>query len=156
MTAVRLAAAGAAALLVLSACGDGEPDPYAVPEDLRGYCAEVEDQQPAISEALAAGGRTGLVEALPSFEALAEKSPDDIADEWAVVVGRTRDLVAALEAAGVAPADYDRRRPPAGTSPEERQAIDAAAQALVSTATGSAMTAVQQHARDVCKTPLAL
>ncbi|UMG92626.1 hypothetical protein [Nocardioides sp. TF02-7] len=105
---------------------------------------------------MAAGGRTGLVAALPSFEALAERSPDDIADEWTVVVARTRQLVDALEAAGVDPATYDRRRPPPGTTPAQRQAIDAAAQALVSTTTGSAMAAVQQHARDVCKTPLAL
>jgi hypothetical protein len=149
-------AAAAVALLVLAGCGSDEPEAYQVPERFRAYCAEVEAQQAAISEALGEGGSTGLIRALPSFEALEAEAPDDIADDWAVVVGRSRDLVDALEEAGVDPATYDREQPPAGLTPDERDAIDAAASALVSPTTGNAMAAVQQHSRDVCKAPLAL
>lgn len=152
------AAALAAALLGVGGCGGGdEDDPYAVPERFQDYCDEVEALRAPIGDALSTGGETtGLIKALPSFEKLAAKAPDDIADDWAVVVDRIHDLVDALDEAGIDPATYDRKDPPAGLTPEQRDEIDAAAVALVSTATAQAMSSVQQQARDVCKTPLAL
>ncbi|WP_183094967.1 hypothetical protein [Nocardioides stalactiti] len=154
---MRGVAAGAALLVLLTGCGGGDDDPYAVPERFEDYCEEVEAQQVLISDALSAGGDTsGLIKALPSFEALAAKSPDDIAEEWETVVDRIHDLVAALDAAGVDPDTYDRKDPPAGLDPDAKDDIDAAATALVSATTASAIADVQQHARDVCKTPLTL
>jgi len=156
---VRLGAAAAVAVALLgsSGCGSDDNDPYAIPEEFRAYCEEVETQQAPITDALASGGEaSGLIRALPSFEELAAKSPDDIADEWEVIVDRIDDLVDALDAAGVDPDSYDRRNPPAGLDQERKDAIDAAATALVSATTGAAMSGVQQQARDVCKTPLAL
>ena len=147
-------AAAAALLVALAGCGEDD-DPYAVPDRFEGYCEEVAEQQAAIGRALESGGEaTGLIRALPSFEALAEKAPDDIADDWEVVIERIDGLVGALEDAGVDPASYDRRKPPTGLDREQRDAIDAAAVALVSTTTAQAMSSVQQQARDVCKTPL--
>lgn len=153
-----LAASVAVGLLVVAGCGsDDDGDPYAIPERFQDYCEEVDARQGEITEALAAGGETsGLIQALPSFEALAAKAPDDIADDWDVVIERIHDLVDALDAADVDPDSYDRRHPPAGLDPDDRDAIDAAATALVSATTGHAMSSVQQHARDVCKTSLAL
>ncbi|MDZ5622179.1 hypothetical protein [Nocardioides bizhenqiangii] len=152
-----LAACAAVALLAVAGCGSDEDDPYAIPERFEAYCEEVEARQVEISEALASGGQaSGLIQALPSFEALAEQAPDDIADEWEVVIERIGDLVDALDAAGVDPDSYDRRDPPAGLDAEEKATIDAAATALVSATTARAMSGVQQHARDVCKTALAL
>jgi len=157
---LRSGAVLCAAVILLCAAGCGsadEDDPYAIPERFQDYCEEVESRQAPISDALSSGGQaSGLIRALPSFEALAEKSPDDIADEWDIVIDRIRDLVDALDAAGVDPDSYDRRDPPAGLDADERAAIDAAATALVSAATGQAMGGVQQQARDVCKTQLAL
>jgi hypothetical protein len=159
-TAVRSTVAACAAVVLLGAAGcgnDDEDDPYAIPDRFQDYCEEVESRQVPISDALSSGGQaSGLIRALPSFEALAEKAPDDISDEWEVVIDRIRELVQALDAAGVDPDSYDRRHPPAGLEAEERAAIDAAATALVSAATGRAMSGVQQQARDVCKTQLAL
>ena len=158
-TTVRsgLAACAAVALLGVGGCGSDEDDPYAIPDRFEAYCEEVEAQQVELGEALASGGRaSGLIRALPSFEALAEQAPDDISDEWEIVIERIGDLVDALDAAGVDPDTYVRRDPPAGLDAEEKATIDAAATALVSATTGRAMTGVQQHARDVCKTPLAL
>ena len=65
-------------------------------------------------------------------------------------------LVEALDNAGVDPATYDRDKPPAGVTDEERAAIDAAARRLTAPETATALEAVQQQARDVCKTPLSL
>ncbi|CAN5368108.1 hypothetical protein BH09ACT12_BH09ACT12_37470 [soil metagenome] len=131
---------------VTSGCGD---DP------IESYCAEVEVQQKPITEAVAAGA-TGLLLALPSFEALRDKAPDDIADKWAVVVQRISVLEEALDDAGVDPASYDPEQPPADLSKDELAAITAAASGLVTEATTEALDSVQQHARDVCKTPLSL
>ncbi len=151
-----LVAAAATALFALAACNSADDDPYAIPDRFRSYCEEVEARQVQISDALATGGQaSGLIRALPSFEALAAQAPDDIADEWDVVIQRIRDLVDALDAAGVDPDTYDRRRPPAGVGAEEKAVIDAAAEALVSATTGRAISSVQQQARDVCKTRLA-
>ena len=159
-TTVRwaLAVCAATALIGVAGCGGSdEDDPYAIPERFQDYCEEVEARQVEISDALASGGQTsGLIRALPSFEALAEKAPDDISDEWEIVIERVRDLVDALDAAGVDPDSYDRRNPPPGLGAEEKATIDAAAAALVSATTGRAMSGVQQQARDVCKTRLAL
>jgi hypothetical protein len=159
-TTVRslLAVCAAVSLLGIAGCDSADDDdPYAIPERFQDYCDEVEARQVQISDALASGGQaSGLIQALPSFEALAAKSPDDIADDWEIVVERIHDLVDALDAAGVDPDSYDRRHPPAGLDPEEKAAIDAAASALVSVTTSRAMSGVQQQARDVCKTRLAL
>jgi len=130
-------------------CGDDE-DPF------EGYCKEVEDQRPALSDDLSGGGATGLIDALPEFERLAAKAPDDIRDEWDTVTSRIGDLIFALEDADVDPATYDRERPPASLTDEEKDAIDAAAQALVTPEMAGALDGVEQHARDVCKTPLTL
>jgi hypothetical protein len=151
VTGVRagMAALLAAALVALAACG-GEDDPFAT------YCEEVKAQQAALSEDLAGGEATGLIEALPEFEQLAEKSPDDLRDEWDVVTSRIGALVDALEDAGVDPATYDRKKPPAGLTQEQRKAIDAAARALAAPEMIRALSGVEQQARDVCKTPLTL
>ena len=156
---VRLGVAAVAAIALLGAAGcggDDADDPYAIPDEFQDYCEEVDEQQAPLSAALATGGRaSGLIEALPIFETLAAKAPEDIADDWEIVIERIHDLVDALDAAGVDPASYDRRHPPAGLDQEQRDAIDAAAVALVSPTTGEAMIGVEQHARDVCKTQLA-
>jgi hypothetical protein len=131
----------------LTACG--EDDPYA------DYCAEVKAQQKPLTEAKAAGDATALIDALPSFRALREESPRDVADEWDLLVERVETLVEALEAADVDPATYDRDQPPEGLSVEEKTVIDAAAGELAAPATREATEGLQQQALDVCKTPLA-
>jgi hypothetical protein len=138
----------AAVSISLAACGDD--DPFA------SYCKEVKAQQAALSEDLAGGETTGLIDALPEFEQLSEKSPDDLQDEWHTVTSRIGALVDALEDAGVDPATYDRRKPPSGLTDDQRQAIDAAAKGLATAEMAQALAGVEQQARDVCQTPLTL
>lgn len=120
------------------------------------YCAAVEDRRDEIGAAVAAGPETGLLRALPSFEALQDKAPEDIRDEWAVVTGRIRALRDAFAAAGVDPESYDRKKPPASVSAKDRAAIETAAVRLGSEETRAALASVDQQARDVCHTPLSL
>ena len=127
-----------------------DDDPFAA------YCSEVESRREQVGAALAAGPELGLIRALPSFEALAQRSPDDIRADWHLVVARIADLQKALSAAGVDAATYDRDHPPASVSETQRQAIDTAAVRLGSRETAAALARVQQQARDVCKTPLSL
>jgi hypothetical protein len=120
------------------------------------YCDEVGRQQQALSDALAQGETTGLLAALPSFEALEAEAPDDIADEWGTVVRRVTVLRDALDDAGVDPATYDPEKPPPGVTRDQRVAITAAANGLSDPTTQQAFQAVQQQVRDVCGTPLTL
>ena len=146
----QLAAVLGVALLGATVAGCGEDDPFAA------YCEEVSSQQRAITEALAVEGPTALIEALPSFEALSDKAPNDITDEWLVLVRGIEGLAQALEDADADPATYDRDEPPAGVTEEQQAAIDTAARRLTAPETVLALEAVQQQARDVCKTPLSL
>jgi hypothetical protein len=125
-------------------------DPYA------DYCSTVEENQQELSEILGEGGPAALLRALPIFRELREDAPDDIRDEWKVVVDGLSALETAMEDSGVDPATYDREDPPEGLTDAERDRIDAAAQELASDASVAAFAAVEQQARDVCQTPLRL
>lgn len=147
VAAVLLVAAAVGYYIVRGADSD---DPYAR------YCAEVEDRRGAVGAARAAGPTTGLIRALPSFEALADEAPQDIRDEWRIVVTRITELRDALSEAGVDPSTYDPEKPPEGLDAAQLQAIRTAAIRLGSEETAAALTGVEQQARDVCKTPLSL
>lgn len=140
-------ALGAGALLL----GQSGPD-----DPFEAYCAEVEERRGELGAALAAGDRIGLIRALPTFELLAEKAPDDLRDEWAIVIDRVSEVRDAFADAGVDPAAYDPEKPPADLSTADREAIEAAAVRLGSRETKLAFAGVSQQARDVCKTPLSL
>lgn len=145
---MRLVAVFALASL-FAACGEDSPK-----EIRAAYCEEIQEQQEPLTESLAEGGPTALIAALPSFESLAATAPRDIVDEWATVIDAISGLVDVLDSAGVDPATYDRANPPEGLSEEEKTAIDVAGGELTSPATILAFEDVQQHARDICKTPL--
>ena len=155
---IRRLAAGAVAALVVVAAVVGlvvwrhhdDKGPYAA------YCDVVAQQRSLIAAATGEGATTGLIAALPSFEALQAKAPADIADDWTTVITAINGLVDALKAAGADPASYDRNHPPAGMTPQQKGAIDAAATRLGSEETRTALASVDQEARDVCHSPLML
>jgi hypothetical protein len=131
----------------LAACGGSSTDDY---------CKAVTDDQQRLSGVLGGGGQAALLDALPIFRDLQAKAPSDIADDWRTVTDRLGALQDALTAAGVDPKQYDATHPPASVSAAQQKAIADAATALGSTATATALDAVQQQARDVCHTPLSL
>ncbi len=147
---------GSAIAIVVQTTDGADPGLPGADDRFSAYCAEVEQQQAALSEAFAQGPTTGLLEALPSFEALREEAPGDVADDWATVVRRITVLRDALDDADVDPTTYDPEKPPTGVTEEQRAAIAAAATALASRETQRAFETVQQEVRDVCGTPLSM
>ena len=145
---VGLVAVVVVGLLVLR--GRGEDDPFA------SYCDAVTDHRDDVGAALSAGPTTGLLRALPSFEALADESPDDIRADWRLVVERVSALKKALDDAGVDAATYSFDQPPTGLPADDKAAIDTAAARLGAADTATALAHVEQQARDVCKTPLSM
>jgi hypothetical protein len=141
----------AALLLLLGAVGLA-----GCASDKQKYCDAVKAHQAGLSKLVDAGGSDALLLALPTFEDLHDKAPDDIRDDWLTLIDALGDLRDALKAAHVDPSTYDRSHPPAGVTPAQQKAIDSAATELTNPATTQALTAVQQEARDVCQTPLYL
>lgn len=118
------------------------------------YCDAVHDHQRELGQELGDGSPDALLEALPIFKELESEAPEDIRDEWTTVIDALEGLQHALEDANVDPSTYDRQHPPAGLSQDDKDAIDAAARQLTSDETVTAFSGVDQHAKDVCGTPL--
>jgi hypothetical protein len=122
--------------------------------DQEKYCDAVKGHQQELGEVIGDGSPDALLKALPIFQDLSEDSPEDIRDDWKVVIDALEGLQDALQHAGVDPSTYDRDHPPAGLGQDDKDAIDGAAAALGSEATTNAFNAVEQEAKDVCGTPL--
>lgn len=137
-----------AALLVCLAVTGCSSDPQS------DYCEAVEDHQADLSDVAASDDAGAVFDALDDYEELAEQAPRDIADDWSAVVGPLRALEDALDAHDVDPSTYRADKPPAGLGADAREEIEAAARAVGAQRTVDAMAAVEQHALDVCGTPL--
>ncbi len=134
--------------LPLTGCGDDAPDRY---------CGVVDDVRPRLAEVLEAdGGSAGLLPALPVFERLEDAAPDDVADDWSIIVQRLSTLADALAAAGVDPATYDPVDPPDDVTAEEQEAIATGASSVATEAVREALQHVEQQSRDVCRAELEL
>ena len=118
------------------------------------YCKAVEEHQADLSDVAASDDAGAVFDALDDYEELAEQAPRDIADDWSAVVGPLRTLEEALDAHAVDPSTYRADKPPAGLDADAREEIEAAARAVGTQRTVDAMSAVEQHALDVCGTPL--
>ncbi len=150
MTRARaLLAAGLVVPLVLTVTTGCSGDPQ---DD---YCDAVRAHQAALSDVASSEDPGALFDVLDAYADLADRAPRDVADDWAAVVGPLRDLQEAVEAAGVDPSTYSADDPPDGLADDDRRAIEAAAREVGSEQTVSAMASVEQHALDVCGTPLA-
>ena len=133
------------AALALTGCS-GDPQ--------EGYCDAVTDHQEELTEVAASEDTGALFDALDTYDELREQAPRDIADDWDAVIGPLRELERALEDHGVDPSSYASDEPPADLGDEARREIEAAAREVGSEQTVTAMAAVEQHALDVCGTPL--
>ena len=91
---------------------------------------------------------------LPMLRDLAEKAPDDLADEWQTFLGALEGLDKALKDAGVKPSDFKDGKPPAGLSAADQKAIADAAGQIGSDEVVAGRLRIEQQARDVCKVNL--
>lgn len=133
-------------LLPLAAGCSGDPQ-----ED---YCERVEGHQAALSEVAASEDMAAIFDALDAYDDLAEHAPRDLADDWDAVVDPLHALEDALEEHEVDATTYSAEEPPSGLDDRARSEIESAARAVGSERTVTAMAAVEQHALDVCGTPL--
>jgi hypothetical protein len=122
----------------------------------QGYCDRVRGHQSDLGSITRDGDRAALLRALPIFEDLADAAPDDVADDWRLLVTRIRGLDTALTAADVDAATYDPKHPPSRLSAEQLGVIRRAAAQLAASDTQQALAQVQQEVLDVCHTPLEL
>ncbi len=133
-----------ACLAVTGCSGDAQDD----------YCQEVEEHQVALSDIAASEDPGAIFDALDTYDDLAAKAPRDIADDWAAVIDPLRDLQQVLADNGVDVSTYSGDAPPSDLEAKAREDIEAAARSVGSEQTVAAMAAVEQHALDVCGTPL--
>jgi hypothetical protein len=141
----RLVPAALLAGLALGGCS-GDPQEQ--------YCESVEEHQAELTEVAASDDPGAVFDALDVYDDLAEEAPRDIADDWSAVIDPLRALEEALAEHDLDPSDYDAESPPSGLDEGARAEIEAAAREVGSEQTVRAMAAVEQHALDVCGTPL--
>jgi hypothetical protein len=133
------------ACLALTGCSQ---DPQA------DYCDAVSAHQVELSDIAASEDAGALFGALDTYDELRGKAPRDIVDDWDAVIGPLRELEKVLKDHGVDPSTYAADDPPADLDAAGRREIEAAAREVGSEQTVTAMAAVEQHALDVCGTPL--
>lgn len=133
-------------LLPLAAACSGDPQ-----ED---YCERVEDHQAALTEVAASEDMAAIFDALDAYDDLAEHAPRDLSDDWDAVVDPLHALEDVLGEHDVDASTYSADEPPTGLDDAARSEIETAAHAVGSERTVTAMAAVEQHALDVCGTPL--
>ena len=135
-----------ALLLPLVGCGDPTED----------YCNELEKDRKQFAEMLDSQSSSALLGHLPMLRDLAEKSPEDLSDEWQTYLRAIEGLDQAIRDAGVKPSDFDGGKPPAGLSESDRKAIAEAAGQITTEDVIEAASGIEQQARDVCKVNLGL
>ncbi|MFC7359621.1 hypothetical protein [Nocardioides astragali] len=141
---MRLAALLLLVPLAVGCSGDPQAD----------YCDGVEEHQRELSDVAASEDPGAIFDALDTYDDLREEAPRDIADDWDAVIDPLRRLEEVLADNGVDPSSYAADEPPADLDDEGREAVEAAARDVGSEQTVTAMAAVEQHALDVCGTPL--
>ena len=133
-------------LLAVPGCGSEE----------KSYCDALESDQQLFAEMQEDTSGLGLLEHRKTLRALAEKAPDDLADEWQTFLGAVDAFAGTLDEVGVEPDDFVGGEPPATLSTEDRTRIANAASELSSVDVVEAADGIEQHAKDVCKLQLGL
>jgi hypothetical protein len=137
-----------AAGLVLTGCGEPSAD-----ERRDDYCAQVEEDSAELTRIADEGKAGAFLAALPTLERLAELAPDDIADDWALLLDALHGLRDALDETGLDPDQVDGKLP-ADLPAADRRKVAAAASVLADPQVVRATQGIEQQALDVCRTPL--
>ena len=131
----------------LAGCGDPTED----------YCSELREDRKEFAEMLESESSSALLGNLPMLRDLAEKSPDDLTDEWQTYLRAIEGLDKAIEDAGVKPSDFDGRQAAGRTQqrPTRRRSRRPPARSPP-TRSSQPPPGIEQQARDVCKVNLGL
>ena len=133
-------------LFSLAGCGD----------PVENYCSQLREDRKEFAEMLESESSSALLGNLPMLRDLAEKSPDDLSDDWQTYLRAVEGLDKAIKDAGVKPSDFNNGKAPAGLSKADQQAIAEAAGQITTEDVVTAATNIEQQARDVCKINLGL
>ena len=133
-------------LLGLAGCGDPIED----------YCSQLREDRKEFAEMLESESSSALLGNLPMLHDLAEKSPDDLSDDWQTYLRAVEGLDDAIKDAGVKPSDFNGGKAPPGLSKDDQQEIAEAAGQITTEEVITAATNIEQQARDVCKVNLGL
>lgn len=131
----------------LSACQQSAEDERAE------YCDQVEADSAELTRISDEGGAGGFLEAMPTLEGLSEKSPSDLKDEWQMFLNGLGVLEDAVDRAGLEPDQLDDPLPKS-LARADRQRLNKAANFLQDPRVVRAAQGIEQHALDVCGTPI--
>jgi hypothetical protein len=143
----RVAASSVLVLLAATGCGGSS---------VEDYCAQLDQDRTKLADIVSSESPTALLTNLPLLRGLAEKSPEDLADEWQTFIGALEGLDRALDRAGVKPSAFVGGKPPAGLSASDRQQVADAAAQIETDDVVAAVSGIEQQGRDVCKVNLGL
>lgn len=146
MRIFRAATVATAFVLVLGAGGCGG-------EDDGRYCEIAKDNQSVFIDD-ATG--LGLITNLEKLRQIADRAPEDLKDEWQVLLSALEGLRTAIDSSGLKPSEFVNGTPPASASAAARQTIAAAADRVGQQDVVEAANGIEQHAKDVCKFQLGL
>lgn len=141
-------------LVALLCCGLLAACQQSDDERREAYCEQVEEVGPELTRISDEGGAAGFLSALPLLEDLAAEAPGDLRDEWKTFLDALRGLRDALDETGVDPEQVTDEGLPDDLSRDDRRRIRAQASVLASEETVAAVQGIEQHALDICKTPL--
>jgi hypothetical protein len=142
-----VAALTGALLLSVQSCGGSQE---------KDYCAALKADQPLFAEMQDDTSGLGLLKHRTTLHDLADKAPDDLADEWQTFLAALDAFAGTLRDLHVEPGDFADGKPPAGLGEAERTRIANAASELSSADVVEAANGIEQHAKDVCKLQLGL
>lgn len=146
-TSLLVVALAAPLTLGLASCSQSEQDRRDA------YCEKVTMSSDDLTRITDEGGSGAFVTALPIFEELGAASPSDLKDEWQVFLNALHGLESALEEADLDP-DAVKDGLPQNLSETEARKITGTASVLASDEVRAASAGIEQHALDICGTPL--
>jgi hypothetical protein len=145
-----LSAVGAAALglCLLTACGDDGGEAGSSGD----YCSDLKDAKKEV-DALKGGDFSDLEKTTDAMNKLADEAPDEIQDDWEILVDGVQKLVDALKKAGLDDADMATLQSgqiPDGVDMAALQGLMTEIKALDTEEFQTASENINKHAKDEC------
>jgi hypothetical protein len=137
------------ALSSLTACGSGASS---------AYCKELKSDKAYFSSFSGSNPDFAKIdEAFDRLHSLADKAPDEVADDWKVLDGAITSITDALDDAGIKFSDLGKMQQgemPKGADPQKLAALAPKLQELSGAKFDKASKAIEKHAKDTCNVKL--